>query len=260
MQGRGKGNPQGIDVSHWQGTIDWQKVKEDGIQFAFIKATEGKGYTDPLFIENVREARRAGIRVGFYHYATPSAVSDAEEEANWFLSVVRNLQHDLPHAYDLEENKAGLTPDQMTAVARRWLERVNEETGEPPLFYSYPHFIRTQLVSGRLAPYPLWLASYSSEPPADMGGWDRWTVLQYTNQGKVSGILGPVDMNEYAYPLDGGEKMLQKEDADKIIRFLSAAWYICKTEEDRQEFHRLANELRKVSGQPIEGEATKKAQ
>lgn len=258
MQGRESGKPQGIDVSHWQGQIDWGKVKASGIQFAFIKATEGKNYTDPRFFENAREARAAGIKVGFYHYATPSSPSDSEQEANWFLSVVGTLPHDLPYAYDLEENKQGLAPVQLTQAANHWLERVYSASGRLPLVYSYPHFIQTQIVNGGLVRYPLWLAFYRSGPPADMGGWDRWTVLQYTNQGEVSGISGPVDKNEYAYPLEGGEEMLQPEDANKIIRFLSAAWFICKTEEDRQEFHRLANELRKASGQPAEDSSNSK--
>ncbi|MBE3554395.1 MAG: glycoside hydrolase family 25 protein [Thermicanus sp.] len=154
MQGRERGNPQGIDVSHWQGNIDWQKVKGDGISFAFIKATEGKGYTDPRFYENVRGAQNAGIKIGFYHYATPSTLQDAEEEADWFLSVVGNLKNDLPHAYDLEENKAGLDPAELTAIASRWMGIVYERTGKLPLFYSFPHFIRTAIAPGGLVRYP----------------------------------------------------------------------------------------------------------
>jgi lysozyme len=199
MQARNSNNPQGVDVSHHQGNIDWQKVKEAGMSFAFIKSTEGVGYEDPLFAKNYKEAKEAGLITGAYHYATPSTMEDAVAEADYFIETITKYggfqQDDLPPALDLEEDK-GLDQDQLSSWARKWIERVKEKIGRQPIIYTYKWFAQTKL-NESLNDIPLWFARYGVNQPEDSGGWTQWTFLQYSSKGSVSGIKGNVDLNEF---------------------------------------------------------------
>ncbi|MBE0336428.1 GH25 family lysozyme [Paenibacillus sp. 23TSA30-6] len=211
MQSRKKGNTQGIDVSRYQGKIDWKVVKEDGISFAFIKASQGKSYRDKTFIGNAQAARAVGILVGAYHYVDDSAITpeDARKEAANFVSAIDSAggiqTFDLPPVMDYESNKSGLSKSAVTAVAKAFLQEVERLTGVRPIVYTYPSFIGN--FSG-LSDYPLWIARYSAtQVPPGASGWLRWDIWQYSDGSaggtlpsgtrKVDGIAGPVDLNEF---------------------------------------------------------------
>ncbi|MBE9913384.1 glycoside hydrolase [Paenibacillus donghaensis] len=209
MQTRNKSNAQGIDVSHWQGAIDWPKVATSGISFAFIKATQNK--IDPKFLTNVKGAKAAGLMVGAYHYMDDSVttVDKARAAAQVFYQAIQAAGgvnvFDLPFVLDYESNKQNLSKATLTAIAKAFLEEIRRLTGLTPMLYTYPAFIGN--FSG-LSDYPLWIARYSNQAPVDASGWKRWDFWQYSDgqvggtlpcgDRKVAGINGPVDLNEFA--------------------------------------------------------------
>lgn len=199
MQERNESNAKGVDVSHWQGDIDWGLVKKDGILFAYIKATEGVDYEDRKFSKNLAGARKAGILAGAYHFCTPSGVEDAVNEAGHFTDVIRKNGGfgllDLPPVIDIETNR-GLSRDVVTRIVRAWAGRVKEESRIQPVIYSYTYFIRDYL-DRSLSDIPLWLAHYDTKLPPVCSGWKSWIFLQYTDKGRVNGIDGNVDLNEF---------------------------------------------------------------
>lgn len=181
----------GIDVSHWQGTIDWEKVRADGVEFAFIKASEGKTYVDRRFKENVAGANSAGVQTGAYHYAKFGSVKEAKEEAYHFLKTVAGLKLTYPLVLDLEENRKGLSRPSLTGAAIAFLEEL-KNTGNSAILYSGKSFLENNLDESRLKTHPLWVARYNHELGRHADIW------QYTSKGKVNGIAGHVDLN-YAY-------------------------------------------------------------
>ena len=192
LQEKSSTNVKIIDVSHWQGAIDWEKVKDDGVKGVFIKATEGTSYVDPKFKENAINAKKAGLKIGFYHFAHPN--NDPVKEVEHFLKTIKDFQNDLPLVLDLENNK-GLTKSQVTAFAEKWLNEIIKRTGQTPLFYSYTSFIKSY-IDKSLNKFPLWIAQYTTAlKPSSNGIWNEWKVWQYSDSGKVNGINGNVDLN-----------------------------------------------------------------
>lgn len=191
----------GIDVSHWQGEIDWQRVAEKGKRFAFLKATDGHDFLDPTFGFNRSEARANGLLVGAYHFARPDpSKGDAVEEARWFVSQADPKPGNLLPVLDLETSK-GLDRTEVTLWIRRWLAEVRRLTGVTPLVYTSPYGWAHRTGDSR-APArdgaPLWIAHWGVESPLlPAGDWDSngWRVWQYTSDGHVAGIAGRVDLD-----------------------------------------------------------------
>jgi lysozyme len=180
----------GIDVSHFQGVVDWPAVAGAGIDFAFIKATEGLGDVDPRFGQNWQESRAAGLLRGAYHFLHPDL--DAKQQAAHFLAVASLDADALPPALDVEVTN-GVAPAGVSACVETWLDTVVAALGCKPVVYTDPWFWR-QHVGADLATYPLWLACYAPQaqlPP----GWQSWTFWQHSQSGQVAGIAGPVDLD-----------------------------------------------------------------
>jgi lysozyme len=251
MQARNPNNAKGIDVSRHQGDINWPKVKTSGkVDFAFVKASEGLGYIDPQFRRNAAGANAVKIPVGYYHYAHPET-NKALDEAWAFVDVTKGQAAQLPYVLDLEGEAAKLSKSDLTAWALTFMREVERLTGASVMLYTGAYFARDE-VGFELGEFPLWIAHYGTNKPLDDSTWDKWTVFQYTSSGSVPGIVGNVDMNEY----NGGVSELagyqmSAEDANKVIAFLKAGYDFVNDAESHAEFKRLANELRKVSGQPI---------
>jgi lysozyme len=181
----------GLDVSHHQGRIDWPRVANEGkVQFVFIKATQGKSRVDPAFRRNWREARRAGLRVGAYHYF--SFCSPAEDQARNFLAVLPRSRDALPPAVDVE-HLLNCAPDpdpgKVRADLRRFLEIVERATGKKPVLYATADVL-SEYVLGHLD-VPLWVRSTPEDPEPVLQL--KWRVWQYDDQSAVPGIEGPVD-------------------------------------------------------------------
>jgi lysozyme len=190
----------GIDVSRWQGAIDWLTVRNAGIAFAYIKATEGGDHADPAFPDNWQGAARAGMPRGayhFYYFCRP-----AEEQARWFIQHVPRDPAALPHVLDLEWNHKSRTcthrPDGaiVRAEAKKFLDILHAHYGQRPVIYTTVDFYRDTGI-GQLPGQEFWLRSVAGHPSQVYPG-QRWTFWQYTGTGMVPGINGPVDINAFA--------------------------------------------------------------
>lgn len=197
----------GIDVSTYQGTIDWQAVKDAGIDYVIVRAAyrgyeTGKIVPDDLYEQNIRGAADAGLHVGVYLYSQALSEHEAEEEADYLLSLIEGLPVDYPVVYDQEEYTAdkartdGLTGEQATLNALAFCRRVHE-AGYIPMIYTNNDWATTMYDMERLDHYPVWYADYTSTPTLP-GGFAMW---QYTDSGQVPGITGPVDLNLLFLPI-----------------------------------------------------------
>ena len=195
------GYKEGIDVSHWQGTIDWLKVRNAGKTFAIAKATEGISFKDDKYDRNKAGAMANGIKFGAYHFGRPK--NNPVTEADWFVS-----QMDLEHGMiiptlDIEVTD-GRGPTAMTTWTKAFLQRVYERTGVRAMIYTSPAFWRTNLNDSRWFAdngyKVLWVAHWgvsSPSVPATNWGGKSWTFWQYSASGTVPGISGPVDLDRY---------------------------------------------------------------
>ncbi|HYO40421.1 MAG TPA: GH25 family lysozyme [Nocardioidaceae bacterium] len=190
----------GIDISHWQGTVNWTKVRSDDVTFAFLKATEGTTYADPTLATNWAGAERVGIYRAAYHFARPSAAAgSAQRQARFFVSKAGTFdgKGDLPPVLDLEAT-GGLGPRALRTWVSTWLTTVEELTGRTPIIYFSPYFWIDNLGNTTaFTRYPLWIAHYTTKQPMVPGGWPTWTFWQRTSSGRVDGISGNVDMNRF---------------------------------------------------------------
>ena len=179
----------GIDVSKWQGDIDWFKVKEDEISFAMIRSSFGMNDVDPKFTQNVAQAQANEIPCGAYHYCYAKNVAEAEQEAEFFLKTVKGWKLEYPLALDLEDvSLQSLGKETLTTVASTFLYTL-ENAGYYACLYANLYWVQSYLDMNKLAKYDLWLAHWAEMPgyTGDLGMW------QYTSQGNVNGISGNVD-------------------------------------------------------------------
>lgn len=201
-------NPAGIDVSHYQGSINWGSVKNAGIDFAYIKATEGTSYKDPQFNANYPAAHGAGVIRGAYHFARPGSSSGATQ-ANFFAANGGAWSADdltLPGALDLEAPPSGascygLTTTQMRNWITDFYNTYKSKTGRDVVIYTTASWWNscTGSWTGMASKSPLWVAHWGTSNPTLPAGWSgtTWTVWQYTSTGSVSGISGNVDRNNF---------------------------------------------------------------
>ena len=196
---------EGLDVSVWQGTIDWSQVAAAGKKFAIIRASAGSLTADTQYAANRSGAKAAGLRIAAYHYANPdTATDDALNEANWFLQNATPTHGEMIPALDVEVTN-GLSVSEMQTWVSTWLARVSSVTGVKPMIYSSPNFWATSMGDTRQfadAGYKvLWIAHWTSAsqptvPAANWGG-NGWTFWQYTSSGAVPGVTGNVDLDRY---------------------------------------------------------------
>jgi lysozyme len=189
----------GIDVSKWQGSIDWAAVRDAGTQFAFIKATEGGDHVDERFLQNWEGARQAGVPRGAYHFMY--WCRPADQQAAWFKQNVPADPDALPPVLDLEWNGHSRTcpkklpREEAMAKVRLMLEEMEAHTGKRPIIYTDITFHNEVLV-GELPHHPHWLRSVAAEPEQRFVD-RRWMLWQYTATGRVPGIRGDVDRNAF---------------------------------------------------------------
>jgi lysozyme len=179
----------GIDVSHYQGRIDWRAVEADGVGFAYVKATEGGTFVDPAFARNWAAAGETRIVRGAYHRFR--ARRDGAAQARHFLSVVSLRDGDLPPVLDVEATD-GVGDARLVREVRAWLAEVERRTGKRPIVYTKPGFRRVHLGTA-LDDYPLWIAEYDVDSPS-VDGWHFW---QHSERGRVAGIANAVDLDRF---------------------------------------------------------------
>lgn len=193
----------GIDVSHYQGSINWTQVAAENVSFCFIKATEGIAYVDPCFGQNWVGSAAAGLWQGAYHFGLAS--QDPALQAQHFFNTVGPLgPNGLPPVLDLE-TLDGMSPGEVLSWAQAFLAQTDALFGRSTILYTDPGFWQAlQNLPGcaALASRPLWLADYGAQPrvPAP---WTAWTFWQYSdgslNGGTpVAGVAGPVDQDWFS--------------------------------------------------------------
>jgi GH25 family lysozyme M1 (1,4-beta-N-acetylmuramidase) len=201
----GPGYIEGIDISHWQGTIDWVQVAAAGKRFAFMKASEDLDYVDPTYATNRAQAKANGLYVGAYHFARPgTAADDAVAEADHFVDSALPKSGELLPVLDLETN-GGLSVTELQAWVKAFMARVYDRTGLRAAIYVSPSFWSNSMGNtGWFAANgytTLWIAHWTTGPaptlPASNWGGRGWTFWQYTSSGTVPGISGRVDLDRY---------------------------------------------------------------
>ena len=189
----------GIDVARYQGRIDWNTVRDSGVSFAWIKATEGGDFLDPEFTSNWREAGRAGLRRGAYHFYY--FCRSPEEQARWYIRNVPKVATSLPPVLDIEWNHASPScrrrPSGAEArhEAERFIEKITAHYGRRPVVYTTVDFYRDTGI-GQIEGVDFWLRSVAGHPEAVYPG-AHWAFWQYTGTGSVPGITGNVDLNVF---------------------------------------------------------------
>jgi len=193
---------QGIDISRYQGNVDWAALARAGTRFVFIKATEGGDYIDPQFQSYWDAARRAGIPRGAYHFVY--WCRSASEQALWFMLNVPNDADALPPVVDVEWNSSSrncpnqATPEAARQMVRELLAAFEAYTGKRPIIYTDINFHR-DVIEGHheFDAYPFWVRSVAAEPHERYEN-RPWTFWQFTATGRVPGIDGNVDRNAFA--------------------------------------------------------------
>lgn len=185
----------GIDVSEYQGSINFNQVRNDGIEVVIIKASQGNDIIDPYFEEHAAAAAQAGMKIGYYHYLTAVNETEAIQQADFFWSLIQNHQQDCYPVMDFE-SFGSLTHTQINAIAIAFMTRLEELSGLTPILYSDAYNVDT-LWDDTLSRYPLWIADYSVSLPESTGNWSTWSGFQYSDKGRVSGIEGAVDLDYF---------------------------------------------------------------
>ena len=211
----------GIDVSEYQGVIDWAKVAKDGVQFAVIRAGYGRELSqkDKYFERNYAGAKAAGIQVGAYWYSYADSVGRGEQEAKTCLKVLEGKRFDLPIFFDQEYEPEilKLSNNSRTNIILKFVQTIKAAGYECGL-YSSTNFITTKLRANRLTTYPLWLAEYGSKLHYTGKVW-AW---QYTSKGRVAGIRGNVDCNHgyFEQTKNTDDGLLRKGDRGDDVKLL----------------------------------------
>lgn len=208
-----QGAVRGIDVSKYQGNIDWAQVATSNVQFAFIRASYGMT-EDPYFVTNAQQAHKNGIAVGAYHYSTFQNRSDMQAQAKHFLSLLKKVDITYPVVLDLESPlQTSIPASTLTSLATEFMDILRAE-GYSVMLYSYNNFIRDHLNVGQLAGYDLWIANYLERPTVT-----EHQIWQHTASGSVSGIRGTVDINiAYTGMASGAHKTQINKTQSVLIR------------------------------------------
>lgn len=178
----------GIDVSYYQGDIDWPSVENDGIDFAMIRATYGTT-TDPQFSNNMANIAQTSLGVGAYHFCYATTTEEAREEAQYFLNAISPYRFSYPVALDLEyEPLLNLGRENLTNIVLTFCDTV-ERAGYYVMIYANLNWLVNYLSMDILERFDVWLAQWGPEPTYS-GNFGMW---QYTSSGRVNGILGNVD-------------------------------------------------------------------
>jgi lysozyme len=200
----GKVTPQhhpihGVDVSRWQGEIDWATLRAQGANFAFIKATDGGDHLDPMFRKNWAAAEAAGIRRGAYHFMYWCRTGSSQ--ADWFIRNVPKVAGALPPVLDVEYNhlsacKKRLKPSDVRDKMKAFMDKLEAHYGQRPIIYTAPDFYADNL-KGHFLDYPFWLRSVAAHPSKRYPG-RNWVFWQYSGSGLSKGVTGEIDLNVFA--------------------------------------------------------------
>jgi len=195
----------GVDVSYWNASVDWSEVSAAGMKFVFVKASEGESYVDPTFRKNWEGTKTAGMLRGAYHFFRSNA--DPGRQADCFINALKATgdMGDLPPAIDLESND-GQPNQRVISRAKAWMDRVQSAVNKRPIIYSSQYFLQDHFSEPGGGPpawvkdYPLWVAQYPKRytpgmQPGLPRGWTQWRFWQYSDKGRVNGVIDKVDLD-----------------------------------------------------------------
>ncbi len=213
-----RGKPlRGIDVSKWQGDIDWEAVRGDGVHFAFMRVSDGVDL-DPTFARNWSETARVGIARGAYQYFRP--LQDPELQADLLLEAMGPpAAGNLPAVIDIEVAD-GVEPRELARRIDRWAARVLKATGARPIVYTSAKNWSALLGGSRqFRRHALWIAHYDVECPNTPAAWRRWTIHQISQQAQIAGIAAPVDENRFHGTRRALSRMTRKPTRAALARY-----------------------------------------
>ena len=178
----------GIDVSRWQGEINWSQVAADDVSFVML-GTRSKGAVDPYFHRNIQQASAAGVKVGVYIYSLAVTVEMAEAEADFVLDLIHDYPVSYPVAFDMEDSTQGnLSKEELAAIANAFCKKISD-SGYYPIVYANENWLKNKLDMS-LMDYPVWVVRYSARP-----SYQNPVMWQATSTGSVKGINGNVDID-----------------------------------------------------------------
>lgn len=194
----------GVDLSKWQGEVDFASIRAAGKHYVFVKVTQGAGAVDPDYARNISGARAAGLYAGSYHFYDTGLTAQVQ-----FANLSRHLDlkpGDLPPVVDIEVLSRNNLPE-LAAELKTFLDLIERRYKVKPIVYSGESFANEHLVG--FADYPLWLAEYtgaaSPKLPLD---WNAWTFWQHSQSGRVDGVAGAVDLDRFNGDLDALKALL----------------------------------------------------
>ena len=188
----------GVDVSRWQGDIDWARLRTQGANFAYIKATDGGDHLDPMFKKNWRAADQAGLKRGAYHFFYWCRA--ASEQADWFIRNVPKVAGALPPVIDVEWNhqsrcKKRPSRERVLEKMQVFMDRLERHYGQRPVIYTAPDFYADNL-KGAFPNHPFWLRAVAQHPSKVYPG-RKWVFWQYSGSGLSQGVNGKIDLNVF---------------------------------------------------------------
>ena len=199
----GKVKPQdyavhGVDVSRWQGEINWAKLRSQGANFVYIKATDGGDHLDPMFMKNWSGAHQAGLKRGAYHFFYWCRT--AGEQADWFIRNVPKVEGALPPVIDVEYNgqsrcKMRLSRKRVLEKMQVFMDKLEAHYGQRPVIYTAPDFYADNL-KGEFLDYPFWLRAVAQHPSKVYPG-RKWVFWQYSGSGLSQGVNEKIDLNVF---------------------------------------------------------------
>lgn len=230
----------GIDVSVFQGKIDWKKVKNSEIKFAIIRGSFGRYEKDEKFELNYVNAKNVGMPVGYYHYTYANTVEKAIQEADFVIHNLKDKQFEYPIVFDIEDKSiTGLSKALLTSITKAFCEKVTA-AGYYVSIYSFASFLNTKLDMTVLKNYDVWVAQWNDKCTYT-GPYGMW---QYSDKGHVSGISGAVDM-DYAYKdypkimkekgLNGYKKIVKKSISVIAQEVIDDKWGDKRTKPTRKQ-------------------------
>ncbi len=203
----------GMDVSEYQGAVDFAAAAASGIKAVYIRAGGGADFVDPYFVRNTRSAIQNGLHVGFYYYVTARDEQAARSQAGRFAALIEDTGYDCRPVMDFE-SFSGLTRAQVNAIGMAFLDELEKRTGCTPMLYTNADAANHtwQKAAGR---YPLWVAEYGPDiPNVTSGIWDAWAGFQYADNGRVPGVSGSVDLDWFTSAV-----LLREEGESSFTRY-----------------------------------------
>ena len=195
---------EGIDVSKWQGAIDWAKVKASGRVFAIARVSDGLAYKDSYFDANWKAMKEVGLVRGVYQFVRSD--EDPVAQANYLISKIGTLEPgDLPPVADVE-SVDGQTPAQIAENLGQWMQTIQNALGVTPMIYTGGYFWNTNVKTDAFTLNPLWVANWTTACPSLPTAWTGWKFWQYSATGSVPGINGDVDLDRFNGSLEDLQK------------------------------------------------------